>query len=207
MLKLIVSQTNQTHEIPTYSREVAKPIRNESFSAQVHPKGPFLYIMAAQDPSHFLSCELTLEIEASKNDPAAHSVICHFPQICDLELSQFVEEDETLLGILMIHFQMKIFEQLLIFCSSHYAFKLIIYPDETYCEYLGIYREFLTCGAYNLEFDETNDITVPINQQIHADWSDYMNQICLRLRQTLWQNQRKNFAIKNYLKTHPFYNV
>jgi hypothetical protein len=160
--------------------------------------------MAAQDPSHHLSCELILEIEIKNNDTATQSVICHFPQIIDAELSNFVDDDETLLGVVMIHFQMKIFEQLLTFCLSHQVSKLIIYPDETYSDYLGIYREFLAFGNHNLVSENSRDMIVPIDQQIYADWMDYMNQICLRFRQTLWQNQRKNFAIKNYLKTHPF---
>lgn len=205
MLKLIVSQAIQTPEVTSYSREMVHPIDQEPFSAHVHPKGPLLYIMTAKDPSHYLNCELILEIESNQYDMDSTIVICHFPKILDDDLARLVEDDDTLFGITLIEFQMKIFEQLLLFCTTHYASSLVIYTDDAAAEDLGVYRDFITYREQNdLENEESSELVVPVSQEIYADWMNYMNQLCLKFRQTLWQDQRKNLAIKNYLKSHPF---
>jgi hypothetical protein len=205
MLKLIVSQDISTPEVTSYSREIVQPIQNEPFSAHIHPKGPLLYIMTAKDPSHYLDCELTLEIESNQNESNSSVVICHFPKILDEQLACLIEDDDTLFGIILIHFQMKIFEQLLLFCTHHYASSLIIYADDATAGDLGVYRDFLTFWEQNVPENEgSSELVVPISQEIYADWMNYMNELCLKFRQTLWQDQRKNLAIKNYLKSHPF---
>jgi hypothetical protein len=204
MLKLVVSQTTNKTNSPVQSRDSGKSISNEPFSVLVTPKGPFLYSMTVQDPTHFLNCELIIEIEASKHNDSLNTVICHFPQILDEDLFNFVEEDEILLGIIMIQFQMKILTHLLNFCMTHYATNLIIYPDDTYNDYLGIYREFLSVDGHAYEKDAHAEVELPINQQIIDDWASFMDHINLKFRQSLWRDQRRNQAIKNYLKHHPF---
>lgn len=203
MLRLVLSQTDTKPNLPNNSREATQPISSEPFSAPVSAKGPLLFIMSPKDPSHYLYCDIILEIEMSKHN-LDKCVICHFPQVVDEELYNFVEEDDTLVGIIMIQFQMKIMNELLQFCINHGASNLIIYPDNTYGEYLGIYREFLFCGESLSEVQSDTEIALPIHQHLIDDWMDYMNLINKKFRQMLWQEQRKNPAIKNYLKHHPF---
>jgi hypothetical protein len=205
MLKLIVSQTNKPTDLKTFCRDSKKTLSTEQFSANIHPNGPFLYTMTVQDPSHFLACELVLEVEAKQKYTELNTVICHLPSIQEDDLSNLVEDDETLFCVIMIQFQMKILGQLLLFCINQKAAELKIYADDTYAGNLGIYHEFLSYGDPK-DADSTDylEIVVPINQQTYTEWIDFMNQICLKLRQSLWQNQKKNFAIKKYLKSHPF---
>lgn len=80
-----------------------------------------------------------LEIEADELNSL--SVICHFPYIDDDVLNHFVSEDEDLLGMILIQFQMKILNQLLSFCASKNATNLIIRIDENISEAIGIYQE------------------------------------------------------------------
>ena len=132
-------------------------------------------------------------------------MICHFPGIFDEKLVGYVWGDETLLGIILIQFQMKIMEQLLLFCANHYASQLVIYVEDDQDEVLGIYREFLYTEY--LLLNQTNDntqLTIPTHQYTFQNWSKFMNKVTLKFGQTLWQKQRTNPAVRHYLKTHPF---
>jgi hypothetical protein len=69
-------------------------------------------------------------------------VLCHFPNILTEQLNEFIEEDETLHGMIMVQFQMKILEQLLLFSSDHEALSLFIHTENTSEGHaLGIYRK------------------------------------------------------------------
>jgi hypothetical protein len=204
MLKLILSQPNHTIEVPVFSRENEQPSLVDPFSASIKVQAPLLYIMAAQDPIHSLACDLVLEIENAINEFGSRTVICHFPHIDDEKLSYSIDHDETLLGIVTIQFQMKVLEQLLKFCENHHASRLIIYADDDYYDYLGIYREFISCGTHNQDECENTELAFTVDSQLIGDWKDYMNHINISFRQTLWQHQKGNFAIKNYLRKHPF---
>lgn len=204
MLKLILSQPSPSLEVPSFSRENEQPKCVEPFSVSIKVQAPLLYIMTAQDPAHFLACDLILEIENTINEFGSPTVICHFPHIDDDKLNYSIDEDETLLGIITIQFQMNILQQLLKFCDSHRVSKLIIYADDDYYDYLGIYREFVSYGTLNPADLGNNELIFTVDPQIICDWTDYMDQMNISFRQTLWQHQKRNFAIKNYLRAHPF---
>jgi hypothetical protein len=204
MLKLIISQADPKTEMLSFPKEMIKVTSQEAFSTSVQPKGPLLYIMTVQDPSHYLFCDLVLEIVRNPNEGDTSVVICHFPEISDEEFNSFINEDDTLYGILMIQFQMKILEQLFLFCATHSASSLVIYTDDVENDGLEIYREFLACeDQIHSQNDDHSEIVFPINQQIYGEWMDFMDTVSTKLRQTLWQGQRSNCAIRNYLKTHP----
>lgn len=175
------------------------------FTSEVQMQGPSLYTMVAKDPSHFLECELILEVIKNQDGDDSNVVICHFPNISDEILNAFVWEDDTLYAIVMIQFQLKILKQLFLFCASHFAESLIIYSDDQQAEDLEIYRDFL---AYeDLDYEPTNDIMemrIPTNLCAYEVFVEFMDIITLKFKQSLWQYQRINPAFQQYLKFHPF---
>jgi hypothetical protein len=205
MLKLIVSETKPSPKILSFPDDVISNSDREPFHVNVLPKGPLLFVMTALDPSHFLSCELVLEVVHSPNDNEPTFVVCHFPEIQDDELYKFIDQDEMLLGLTMVDFQMKILEQLYNFCLTHHASNLVIYTDNNSGDALGIYREFLTTiHETTVKMDTFSEIIFPVCEETNIKRASFMDIVSLKLRQTLWQEQRYNFAVKKYLKSHPF---
>jgi hypothetical protein len=157
--------------------------------------------MAIQDSSHGLECNLILEIEGAC-EAESGTVICHFPAIADEQLKKFVEEDETLYGMIMVQFQMKVLEQLLLFCANHYASRLIIYTDDEQAEELGIYEDFLVHQDQTLTAQgEKTEMVISVNREIFAAWRDFMAEATIKFAQGLWREQRSNPVIRNYLKS------
>jgi hypothetical protein len=182
-----------------------EPLDLTPFNTKVHFKGPNLYVMEVRDNSHYLKCDLTLEIEFNRDKTEPGVVLCHFPQICDEQLNAFIWEDDTLYAVAMIQFQMRILKELLSFCINHYAHKLVIYLDDEQAEDFGIYDDFIVVEDQIQHHDiGLTKMTIPCNAEIFGDWLDFMNDATVRLQQTLWQNQRKNPAIRHYLTSHPF---
>jgi hypothetical protein len=174
---------------------------NASFSAKVCVKGSGLYEMALQDPSHHLKCDLFLEVEDSNQEYEGKVVICHFPNLAGEMLSDFVEEDETLYGGLMIQFQMKILEQLFLFCATHYAATLVIFADDAQADDLGIYEDFLAYQDQTLTSrGEKTEMVIPTNQQNFEAWRGFMRKTTADFQQTLWHDQNISPVIRRYLK-------
>lgn len=206
MLKLVHNAEPIIQTPPIQVTKVSEePITLTPFNAKVHFKGPNLYVMEVNDASHYLACDLTLEVELDRDKTEPGTVVCHFPEILDEQLNTFIWEDDTLYAITMIQFQMRILKELLEFCINHYAAKLVIYLDDEQAEDFGIYQDFL---VYDDQIqDQDSGITkmiIPVDSDIYCDWIDFMDQAMLRFQQTLWQNQRKNPAIRHYLISHPF---
>lgn len=176
---------------------------NGEFRVDVKNIGFNIYEMIVQDPSHFLGCSLTLELEEKLDKAEQRRIICHFPSIYGEKLREFIEEDDTLYEVIMI--QMKILEELLLFCSSHHASQLIIYTDDTQAEELGVYQEFLIYREQTfMKNSEQTKITIPSNRKTFDAWIEFMQETNLKLDQELWRNQRSSLAVRHYLKSHPF---
>lgn len=200
MLKLIVSHPDPEIEAQSAPKEMPIVISQEPFSTKIYSKGPSLYLLMAQDPSHRLESELLLEVIQNAPDVDQTVVICHYPVFSTDHLNTFIEGDSTLFSIITIQYQMKIMEQILLFSRKHAASNLILYSDEPSSEIFGLFRDFFS----TLEDNDPHEIVIPIDHTIQNKWSDYMSQVSLKFGQTLWQGQRWNRAIKNYLATHPF---
>ncbi|MGV8949302.1 MAG: hypothetical protein ACOH2E_08100 [Candidatus Paracaedibacter sp.] len=172
-----------------------------SFTAEIRRKGPGLYEMALQDPSHYLKCDLFLEVEDSNQDYEGRVVICHFPNLAGDGLNTFVEEEETLYGALMVQFQMKILEQLFLFCATHYASTLVIFADDAQADDLGIYEDFLAYEDQTLTSSgEKTEMVIPADRQTFEAWLDFMQKTTADFQQTLWHDQKTSPAIRQYLK-------
>lgn len=173
-----------------------------SFTAEVGVKGPGLYEMALQEPSNYLRCNLLLEVEESDQEYEGRTVICYFPTLSVEELFDFIEEDETLYSVLMIQFLIKILEQLFLFCATHYASTLIIFADNEQADDLGIYQDFLAHKDQALTSGEKTEMIIPANRETFDAWVNFMGEITVDSRRTLWRNQGSSPIIKRYLKNH-----
>lgn len=205
-LELVVSNSNPTQEPPSSQTTLSNSHIKPSFMAEVHLRGPNLYSLLACDPSHYLECELILETEERKDPDSLESVavICHFPNISDEKLQDHIWFDDTLYGIIMIQFQIKLLEQLLLFCATHYASKLIIFTDDVQADALGVYQDFLTYKDQILTYKgEKTEMVIPADRATFDAWIDFMEKITIDFRQTLWREQRSNPIIRRYLKNHP----
>ncbi|MDF3033835.1 MAG: hypothetical protein K0R76_789 [Alphaproteobacteria bacterium] len=198
-LKLVVSNPPPAQEsVPPFQptvlkREITVDIKKRSFD---------LYEMTIQDPFHDLECDLTVEIEGDLEQPASRSVICHFPAILLQEGNKLMGQDELLYGLVMVQFQMKILEQLLLFCSQHKASHLVIYMDDDQVEGFGVYQDFLIHQDPTLTKNgEQTEMVISANKETIDEWMVFMAATTLNFEQELWREQRSNPVIRHYLKS------
>lgn len=201
-LELVVSNSTPIQKKPL--SQTRDP--NAGFTAEIQERGHSRYVLVACDPFHRLTCEIALEIyDEDEEELEARAVVCHFPNILGEELNEFVDEDETLYGMILVQFQMKLLEQLLLFCSDHDASTLFVYTDNaSEGDALEIYRK---AAIYE---DKIPTITGTKTQLVIPttlenfdqliDLTDHVNQ---DFRQTLWEDQSSNPAIREYLKSNP----
>jgi hypothetical protein len=202
-LKLVVSNPSP---LPVHQEKLSRNIRNSeaasAFTAEVQLRGPWLYEMQIRDPSYYLKCNLSLEVEEAQNEFEPGKVICHFPVIKEGQLRAFVEEDEVLYSTLMVQFQMKVMEQLLLFCGDYSVSQLVIYTDDAQAGELGIYDDFLVYQDQTITSQgEKTKMVIPTDTETFDDWIDFMEEANLRLVQGLWNEQKYNPVIRAYLKS------
>lgn len=199
-LKLVISNSS-----PASSQKLT--ISNSSepscFTEEVRPRGPNLYEMHLKDPTYGLKCDLILEVEESLDKVDSSSVVCYFPNIDQSALNGFVEEDETLFGLLMIQFQMRILEQLFLFCANHYASNLVIFVDDAQADELGIYQDFLAYKDETITSEgEKTELIIPADRETFDQWIDFMEEVDQKSKQTLWREQRNSPLVRHYLERH-----
>ena len=206
-LKLVVSNPCPASSLkPTISNASAAP--SSCFTAEVCPRGPNLYEMHLQDSAYGLRCNLILEVECPHDDLDSTSIVCHFPNIDDRALNDFVEEDETLLGMFMIQFQMRILEQLFLFCANHYASNLVVFVDDVQADDLEIYRDFLTYKNETITAQgEKTEMIIPADRETFDAWIDFMEEATTKFHQTLWYEQKSNPIIREYLESYSLVRV
>ena len=207
-LKLVVSNPVPVEEKPFFPFLLTRPM--EGFSAKVTTvcvkNSPLiLYEMIAKDPSHYLECNLALEVEEGLEEDEEGKVICHFSPIDEGLLNQLVLQDETLYSFILIQFQMKVMEQLLLFCSDQCASQLTIYMDDDQVGKFGIYESFLTRQdkIVTIDGDEKTEMVMPADQETFDVWVDFMDQTRQNFQQILWKDKKINSVIPFYLKSDP----
>ncbi|MGV8947665.1 MAG: hypothetical protein ACOH1N_14655 [Lutibacter sp.] len=202
-LKLVVSNPEPL-QVTSLSQEI-ETNRNifSSFTTNVRVKGPCLYEMALQDLSHYLACDLILDVEENNEEYEGKTVFCHFPTLSDEGLNNFVAEDQSLCDIIMVQFQMKILEQLLLFCATHNASSLVIFADDVQADDLGVYQDFLTYEDQTFTSKgEKTEMVIPADRETFDAWIDFMDQTNGKFKQSLWRDQKTNPIIRQYLKMH-----
>lgn len=203
LLRLVVSNPPSSPDQLKSSSNIRNSNVTTSFSAKVRVKGPWFYEMIIRDPSYYLKCDLILEVAAAQNVFEPGKVTCHFPTIQDSDLKAFVEEDEILYGMFMIQFQMKIMEQLLLFCGHYNISQLVIYADDEQAEDLGIYQDFLIHQDQTLTSEgEKTEMVIPTDPETFDDWVNFMEEANVKFVQELWREQRSNPVVQAYLRKH-----
>ena len=194
-LKLVVSNPPFAPKSPASCQPT--PLHT-NFAVEVQERGILVYEMSIKDPFHDLACDLILDIEVSSDKKV---VACHFPLILD-ETNKFLDEDETLYGTIMVKFQMRVLEQLFLFCNGHNASELNIHMDDEQAEGFGIYQEFLSdCDESLPENTAQAEIVISTDQKMFVKLCAFMEKTNFGLDQDLWREQRSNPAIRRYLKS------
>jgi hypothetical protein len=164
-----------------------------------------------------LDCEIALEIrddedileiydyDEDEEQMEPRVVVCHFPNILAEELNEFVEGDETLYAMIMVQFQMKLLEQLLLFCSEHDASTLFVYTDNSPEGHaLEIYR---SAAIYEDKIPTITgtktQLVIPASLENFDKFLDLTDQVNQDFRQMLWEDQSTNPAIRKYLRESP----
>jgi hypothetical protein len=203
-LKLVVSNPTPVEATPFILARPTEGFFADVRSVPVQDEPLTLFEMRIKDPSHYLECDLALEVEEGLEEDEEGKVICHFPPIQDGHLNKLVMEDETLFGLILVQFQMRVMEQLFLFCSDQCASQLIIYMDDDQAEKFGVYESFLRRQGKVLTINgEQTEMVMPADQKTFDAWVDFMDKTCQNFRQTLWKDQKENPVIQFYLKSDP----
>jgi hypothetical protein len=180
---------------------------NTGFTSEIKEKQHPHYTLVASDPFHRLGCEIALEIHdhANEEEWEPRSVVCHFPDIPGKELNEFIEEDETLYGMIMVQFQLKLLEQLLLFASHQDALNLLVQVDSASDGHaLEVYRSLVTHeDKIPAKTGKKTQMLIPSTVESFDKLIDLVDHINREFRQMLWEDQRNNPAIRDYLKSNP----
>lgn len=190
---------------PTSSPETILASFLPHFTAKTCLRDSHFYTMTARDLSHFLSCELALEIRESEDESEFGDVICRFPVLQDEYLEAFVWEDTTLMALILVQFHMKILEQLLVFCANHNALKLVIHVDPLEGAPLEAYKEFAVHTDQIITHKgRMTALVIPTDKATYDKLIDHIDQIITDCREMLWEDQHNNPIIQQYLKLNKF---
>lgn len=169
-----------------------------------------IYIVRFQDNFHELSCEFSLELKESfvpSEDETEESfiqpvLVGNFPSINIQRFQQKIFWDEHLQGMILIQFQLKVLEQLLLFCEDKQAPYLLLTFNETNQDYLEIYQCFIVSEEEVLSTGaELTEITIPSDVSVYDDLIDLMEEVDHKFRKTLWREQGVNPIYREYLKS------
>jgi hypothetical protein len=201
----IEDDPNSIAQIPpkkrTFREEVIASILPH-FGAKTQLMGLSSYTMIARDVSHYLSCALTLEVQASDDESEFGGVICHFPVIQEQYLEAFVWEDELLVNMVMMQFYLKILERLFIFCSNHNALKLIIHANAHEAKKLSVYEKFaIHTEEIISHHGRTKTLAIQVNTDTYSQLIDDMEKTADDFREILEDDDP---VIQQYAKLSTF---
>ena len=204
-LKLVVS--NIISDPISAPIQKSGPIQRKGFIADVRKRSPYNFVLAARDHFHYLSCDLLLTLEENEEGQAA-CLIAEFPTIYDEALAVFIDDDEDLLGMILIQFHMHILKSLLLFCFSRKIRTLMIRTNEHQAGGLGIYEDFIK-HANNVPVKNgiAMCLTIPVNAKVLGQCNNLMDDIVGRFRRMLWEEKTSNSAMWNYLISNRHFSI
>ena len=204
-LKLVVSNVISPANLDPVQK--SKPPQSRGFTAEVRKRSPYNFMVAARDDSHYLSCNLPLALEENKEGKAA-SAIVEFPSICSELLGDFIEDDEDLLGMILIQFHMQILKNLLLFCLSCKIQTLIIYTNENQAKQLGVYEDFIKhMDNVPLKNRIGVRLMIPVNAKVLEQCNNLIDDIVSRFRRMLWEGKASNSAMWDYLISNRHFSI
>ena len=217
MLKLIVDNTHSSNgKVLSQKLEtkltIQKSLPQNSFLVDFQELSLNLYVFRAQDLNHKLACEITLELkegfvyskeESEEDEYLVPIIACNFPSIDLQRFNEKVGWDEYLQGILIIQFQLKILEQLFLFCEVKNAVNLLLTINNAKFDYLEIYRRFFISEKQVITArGRQTEIVMPTDVETYDKMIAFMDEVNKDFRQTLWCEQKNNAAFRKYLKEH-----
>jgi len=187
----------------------------DSFLVHTQEFSPNLHIFITKDYTHELLCEMTLEVkeifvsmeeEGEGGGYLAPIVACSFPPISLQKLNEKTSFDGYLQELLMGQFQLKVLEQLLLFCEQKDAASLMLTLNDTVndadLDYLKFYRRFLVSeDQVTTPRGEETQIMIPADVGTYDSVVDFMDKIDREFRCALWRGQSINPAFRDYLKS------
>jgi hypothetical protein len=183
---------------------------NHLFMFDFQEFSPGLYVFSSRDCDHDLLCEIVLELRESlvcldEDDDdevyLAPVITCNFPSISVQKFNEKIGFDVYLQGIVMFQFQLKILQQLFLFCEEKGAVNLILMINDTDLVYLDIYSRFIVSDKkVTTAKGEQTEIVIPIDEDTHDEIADFMDDVEKEFRKTLWHEQTVNAAFREYLK-------
>lgn len=169
-----------------------------------------LYVCKFHDLSHGLACELhlelkhnflTLDVSAEEDSHLTPVITGDFPYINVQKLNEKVLGDDYLQAMVLIQFQLKILEQLMLFCDDSEATHLILNFNEANLDYLEIYQQFLLSERDVMTSrGEQTQIIISSDAEVFDELVDFMDNFERDCRQVLWQDQNSNPTFRHYLK-------
>jgi hypothetical protein len=216
MLKIVVhnSDASRPKAISQESRTkstIQKLPSLESFLFGFQETSDNLYDFHAKDFDHELSCKITLERKEifaysgheDKNLDLVPAIACDFPPIDNHKGQEKVFGNAYLRAMTVIQFQLKVLEQLLLFCEDKEAAYLILSFNESNFDNIEIYQRFVVSQEeFITERGKQTELLILTNIKIYDEVTDFMDKVDKQFHQVLWREQRFNQAFRSYLKNH-----
>jgi len=185
---------------------------SDSFLVHTQEFSPNLHVFRATDRDRALRCEMVLEVKESlvileKDDEEgaylAKVVSCSLPGISLEKLNEKTGFDSYIQGILMLQFQLKILEQLLLFCEQQGAVSIILILHDDMLDYFEIYSRFFVMEErMATPRGEQTRIEIPTDADTQNEIIDFMDDLEKDFRKILWREQKANPAFRDYLKSY-----
>ncbi len=151
--------------------------------------------MRATEIYHELTLEMILELkerfvyskgEAEEEVYLAPIIACALPRIDVQKLNEKACKDECLQEILMIQFQLKVLEQLFLFCEEKAAVNLILTMSDSNLDYLEMYRDFFISEEQVITArGEHTEVVIPTDVETYNKVIDFMDEVDKYVCQTL----------------------
>jgi hypothetical protein len=172
-----------------------------------------LYAFSHHDLDHQLDCTMNValresyaytEEELTEDEKYLVPVaFCNFPTIDARRLAEKVYQDDYLQGTITIQFQLKILEQLLLFCERKDAAHLVLTINAVDYDDLEIYRHFANSEKQVItEEGEQTEIAIPTDVETYDELLYFMDEFEMDFQKTLWRNQKVNPIFRKYLVDH-----
>lgn len=173
---------------------------------RISPRKPY-YTLDSYHNFHFLRHNICMEILNDENH-LGKSLVCKFGRIDSDSLSVLVEDDEYLIGSILILFQMNIMRDLLQFCLDRDVENLVLKIPTDFMEELEVYEELWDSQVPIVGSPEPMvKLFISATSDVLQSWKESIEIVKNEMKMTLWRDQVSNVNIRNYLKFNPCHDL
>lgn len=146
---------------------------------------------------------VTLAEKSEEEARLSRTVTCGFSNFNLQDMNEKTGLDAYLQELLIGQFQLKILEQLLLFCEQENATSLILVVSDPDIDSMEIYSHFSASEKrVETEKGEATEIVIPTEEGTYDNIIDLMEKIDREFRCALWRGQSINPAFRAYLKSN-----